>query len=135
MKFASLDRLRHLGAIRDARRAAYLALEDDRQHLRERMNAAKRDRATIARDIDPRMAAPRLDELDALTEHLTAEMAALGERHEAAASEHRAAAGAFARARDYALEHDLPVPSGEGEKTWMGSTAAPVPAPAAQGGA
>ncbi|WP_422028494.1 hypothetical protein [Roseovarius sp.] len=111
MKFDSKNRLDHLGAIRHAKVATVRDASDRATDLRARCRRAQGRLRQIETDYLPKDAAETAEKIAAEIDTLKEELAAAEARRDRVGQEFQAAAACHEAARNYAVEHGLPMPS------------------------
>jgi chromosome segregation ATPase len=111
MRYDSVNRIRHLAAIRHAKAAAARAASDDAQDARSRLGRATARRQDIEVQYHPRDAHEAVEQADADIAALREELEAAEARRQAAGQEFQAAASAHDAAVRFASEHGLEMPA------------------------
>ena len=111
MKFDTVNRLRHLGAIRDAKSAAARDASDRATDIRNRLRRAEARKNQLEREFHPREVKESLAKIDREIETLRAELNDAEHRRAEAGAASQAAGAVYKAARDFAAEHRLPMRS------------------------
>jgi hypothetical protein len=123
VKLDPITRLRALRERREAAHGAATAALDRVAEIRDKLRAAREDRARYEREYTRDSARERLDSLDVRIEALNEELAIASDAQARASAAFQNAAEVHQRAADYARERALPMPETEARGLFVGGQA------------